>query len=89
MRRGHFLKVISKHEFIHRISWCVEGNLRFVIKTLPAMGRRGGSVGQTSDFSSGHDLTVHETEPLTGLCTDNGGACLGFSVSLSLCHTSK
>ena len=33
-------------------------------------GRRGawGSVGEASDFGSGHDLRVCEFEPLTGLC---------------------
>ena len=27
------------------------------------MGRLGGSVGEASDFGSGHDLTVHGFEP--------------------------
>ena len=36
---------------------------------------RGAWVAQsvkhlTLDFSSGHDLTVHEIEPRVGLCTD-------------------
>ena len=30
------------------------------------MGRPGGSVGWASDFSSGHDLAVHEFEPESG-----------------------
>ena len=42
-----------------------------------------GSVGGVSDFSSGHDLTVHELEPRDGLCADSSepGACFGFCVS--------
>ena len=40
----------------------------------------GGSVGQASDFGSGHDLTVLEFEPLIGLCADSSepGACFRF-----------
>ena len=49
-------------------------------------GRLGGSGGETSDFASGHDLTVREFEPRVGLCADGSepGACFGFCVSLSL-----
>ena len=38
------------------------------------------------DFVSGHDLTVREFEPHIGPCADisEPGACLGFSVPLSL-----
>ena len=45
-------------------------------------GRLGGSVGWTSNFSSGHDLAVCEF----GLCADSSesGACFGLCVSLSL-----
>ena len=48
--------------------------------------RLGGSVGEASDFSSGHDLPVHEFEPRVGLGADSSesGAALD-SVSLSLC----
>ena len=48
-------------------------------------GRLGGSVGQVSDFSSGHDLTVHEFEPRVGRCADSSepGACFGFCLPLS------
>ena len=37
------------------------------------------------DFSSGHDLMVHASEPHVGLCSDSSepGACSGFCVSLS------
>ena len=51
------------------------------------LGRLGGSVGEASDFGSGHDLAVCELEPLVGLCADSSepGACFGFCVSLSLC----
>ena len=50
-------------------------------------GHLGGSVGQASDFSSGHDLTVREFEPCIRLCTDSSepGASFRFCVSLSLC----
>ena len=34
------------------------------------MGRLGGSVGQASDFGSGHDLTVHEFEPWASVSTE-------------------
>ena len=39
-----------------------------------------------SDFSSGHDVTVHGFKPRIGLCADSSelGACLGFWVSLPL-----
>ena len=41
------------------------------------MGRLGGSVGEASDFSSGHDLAVREFEPRVGLWADGSepGAC--------------
>ena len=50
-------------------------------------GRLGGSVSEASDFSSGHDLTVHGFESHIGLCTDSSelGAFFGFCASLSLC----
>ena len=40
-------------------------------------GRLGGSVGEASDFGSGHDLTVCEFEPRVGLRADGSepGAC--------------
>ena len=39
------------------------------------------------NFTSGHDLTVHGFEPLTGLWADSSepGACFRFCVSLSFC----
>ena len=51
--------------------------------------RMGGSVGQASDFSSGHDLTVCECEPRVGLCADSWepGVCFKFCVSLFLCSS--
>ena len=50
-------------------------------------GRLGGSVGWASDFSSGHNLVVHEFKPRIGLWADGSepGACFRFCVSLSLC----
>ena len=53
-------------------------------------GPPGGSVGEASDFDSGHDLTVPGFEPLVGLCAGSSepGACFGFCVSLSLCPSS-
>ena len=50
-------------------------------------GRLGGSVGEASNFGSGHDLIIHESEPHFRLCADSSepGACFGFCVSLSLC----
>ena len=56
------------------------------LKSEAFWGRLGGSVGEASDFGSGHDLTVHRFEPRVGLCADGSepGACFGFRVSLSL-----
>ena len=50
------------------------------------MGLLGGSVGEASDFSSGHDLAVREFEPRIGLWADGSepGACFGFYVCVSL-----
>ena len=50
------------------------------------LGRLGGSVGEASDFGSGHDLALREFEPRVGLCADcsEPGACFRFCVSLSL-----
>ena len=54
-------------------------------KGLPR-GRLGGSVRETSDFSSGHDLAVRGFEPRVGLCADisEPGACFRFCPCLSL-----
>ena len=53
-------------------------------------GAPGWLSGWVSDFSSGHDLRVRESEPSVGLCADSSkpGACFGFCVSLSLCPSS-
>ncbi|XP_053060453.1 mediator of RNA polymerase II transcription subunit 27 isoform X2 [Acinonyx jubatus] len=37
----------------------------------PSRGRLGGSVGEASDFGSGHDLAVRGFEPHVGLCADS------------------
>ena len=52
------------------------------------MGHLGGSVGQESNFGSGHDLGVHGFEPHVQLCGDSSElrVCFGFCVSLSF-HT--
>ena len=57
------------------------------LKIYEFLGRLGCSIGCASDFSSGHDLTVHEFEPHIGLCADSSesGSCFRFCVSLSLC----
>ena len=34
-------------------------------------GHQGGSVGEASNFGSGHDLMVHEFEPCTGFHADS------------------
>ena len=54
--------------------------------------KRGAWVAQsvkrlTLDFGSGHDLTVRGFKPCMGLCADSAEACLGFSLSLSLCSS--
>ena len=48
-------------------------------------GHLGGSVGEASNFSSGHDLTVGGFKPQVGLCADHAdpGAYFRFCVSLS------
>ena len=63
----------------------VEITLHF-LKTIYFEENLGGSVGEASDFGSGHDLAVHKFEPRVGLCADSSepGACLGSSVSPSL-----
>ena len=64
-----------------------KASLSYVVESGPQSGRLGGSVGQASDFGSGHDLVVREFKPRIGLCADNSepGACFRFCVSLSLC----
>ena len=49
-------------------------------------GAWGGSVGEASDFGSGHDLAVRGFEPRVRLDADSSepGACFRFCVSLSL-----
>ena len=49
-------------------------------------GHLGASVGQASDFHSGHDLAVHEFEPLVPLYADSSEprVCFGFCVPLPL-----
>ena len=56
------------------------------VKVPEAEGHVGGSVGEASDFSSGHDLMVCVFKARTGLCADSSepGACFGFCVSRSL-----
>ena len=60
--------------------------LVFPHKIQDAQGRLGGSVGEASDFDSGHDLTARGFESHIGLCADSSepGACIGFCASLSL-----
>ena len=60
-----------------------------LFKILCGEGRLGASVGQASDFGSGHDLTVREFEPRVGLCADSSAQSLepvsdSVSPSLSL-----
>ena len=58
-----------------------------VLRKTPVQGQLGGSVGEVSDFGSGHDLTVREFEPRVRLCADSSepGAYFRFCGSLSLC----
>ena len=61
-----------------------------ILQILANAGVGGAWVAQlikhpTLDFCSGHDLTVCEIEPCVGLCLHwQHGACLGFSLPLSL-----
>ena len=50
-------------------------------------GRLGGSVGEASDFGSGHDLMAREFQPRIRLCADGlePGARFRCCISLSLC----
>ena len=43
-----------------------------IIKSTDS-GHLRGLVGSVTDFSSGHDLAVHEFGPHTGLCADSSG----------------
>ena len=56
---------------------------------LEIRARWGTWVAQSFDFSSGHDLVVHEFKPRMGPCVDSSepGACFRFCVSLSLCSS--
>ena len=45
--------------------------LGIILKKNLGVGRLGGSVSETSDFGSGHDLVVCEFEPHVRLCADN------------------
>ena len=86
-RRLHFLilhkmrmtsaTLLSQSGILSR-QWCLKCSY---------LGRLAGSVGWASDFSSGHDLAVHEFEPHVGLWAGSSepGACFRFCVSLSLC----
>ena len=60
-----------------------------VVLQIRTLGRLGGSVGEASDFGSGHGLTIRGLEPHIGLSADSSepGVCSGFclSVSLSFC----
>ena len=53
----------------------------------PELGCLGGSVGEASNFGSGHDLKVREFEPHVGLCADSSEprARFGFCISFSFC----
>ena len=63
-------------------------NRAVVLETL--VGHLGGSVGQVSDFGSGHDLRVPEFEPCIGLAavsaepTSDGSSVPPLSAPLSL-----
>ena len=54
------------------------------------LGRLGGSIGEASDFGSGHDLTVCEFEPHVGLCAHSSEpekACFRISLCCSPTYT--
>ena len=59
---------------------------RFPLFKIETKGHLGGSLlCLTLDFSSGHDLTVHEFEPCVRLCADSvEPAWDSLSLSLSL-----
>ena len=61
--------------------------LKFTLFKKYNSGHLGGSAGEVSHFSSGHDLVVHGFEPHVGLCADGSepGAHFGLCVSLSPC----
>ena len=58
-----------------------------LVRSKSPIGRLGGSVGEASNFGSGHDLAVRGFEPRVGPCADSSepGARFGVCVSLSLC----
>ena len=82
------------HKHRHTDQWQKVENLKVnphgwptnLVKRSQKLGCLHGSVGWASDFSSGHDLTVHEFEPYIGLCADSSepGASFGFCVSFPL-----
>ena len=75
-----FLSGFHLGTFLHK------QDLLFIIRRKHKVGLLGGSVGEVSDFRSGHDLAVREFEPRVGLCADSSepGARFQFCVSLSL-----
>ena len=59
------------------------------MSSLDPPGHLGGSVGEASDFGSGHILEVCGFEPYVRLCADSSEpeAYFRFYVSFSLCSS--
>ena len=60
-----------------------EDQINRLIRRMNWAGCPGGSISWASDFSSGHDLTVHGFKPSIGLCADNSEP--GWSLLQILC----
>ena len=86
--------VILNHFFVKNLSPLkpVALNLASTLESLrellkiPMSGTLGWLSWLSTDFGSGHDLTVHGFKLCVGLCADSSepGACFGSCVSLSL-----
>ena len=55
------------------------------LSMTPVEGHLGGSVSWASDFSSGHDLMIHEFEPRVGLSAGSAEPAWDSLPPLSLC----
>ena len=57
------------HKADARKHYCIKTTV--FIYNINKEGRLGGSVGEASEFGSGHDLAVRGFKPRVGLCADS------------------
>ena len=76
---------IYRSFWIRAVSYSISFWVSLFLRYYYCLGRLDSSVGWASGFSSGHYLMICELEPPCRALRWQWGACLGFSVSLSLC----